>query len=210
MTDKQKLEQLFSEQEYLVLAVTLDDGTAWPVPVRMRTGDGKTDDTAALSLAFDVAAKLGQNVFLPTGSYIVTDFVVVCLPAAFPFSPSFCSFVGLSSKFLLNLLPDPRWFRSGWFLLVADRGIWQGKSSSPTCSLYSSVLQAFQDELSPRPMIRVGHEGDVGSVEISDLLFTARGPTLALIGVEWNIKGDHPGSAAMWGALTPNCIKSRL
>jgi hypothetical protein len=41
MTDKQKLEQLFSEQEYLVLAVTLDDGSPWPVPVRMRTGDGK-------------------------------------------------------------------------------------------------------------------------------------------------------------------------
>ena len=42
MTDEQKLEQLFSEQEYLVLAVTLDDGTAWPVPVRIRTSDGKT------------------------------------------------------------------------------------------------------------------------------------------------------------------------
>jgi hypothetical protein len=41
MTDEQKLEQLFSEQEYLVLAVTLDDGTPWAVPVRMRTGDGK-------------------------------------------------------------------------------------------------------------------------------------------------------------------------
>lgn len=40
MTDQQKLEQLFSEQEYLVLAVTLDDGTPWSTPVRIREHDG--------------------------------------------------------------------------------------------------------------------------------------------------------------------------
>ena len=40
MTDKQKLEQLFSEQMYMLLAVTLDDGTPWAVPVRIREHDG--------------------------------------------------------------------------------------------------------------------------------------------------------------------------
>lgn len=36
MTDKEKLEQLFSEQNYMILAVTLDDGTPWAVPVRIK------------------------------------------------------------------------------------------------------------------------------------------------------------------------------
>jgi predicted pyridoxine 5'-phosphate oxidase superfamily flavin-nucleotide-binding protein len=36
MTDTQRLEQLFSEQKYMVFAVVLDDGTPWVVPVRIR------------------------------------------------------------------------------------------------------------------------------------------------------------------------------
>lgn len=36
MTDNEKLEQLFSEQQYMILAVTLDDGTPWAVPVRIK------------------------------------------------------------------------------------------------------------------------------------------------------------------------------
>lgn len=36
MTDKQKLEQLFSEQQFMVLAVMLDDETPWAVPVRVQ------------------------------------------------------------------------------------------------------------------------------------------------------------------------------
>ena len=49
-------------------------------------------------------------------------------------------------------------------------------------------------------MIRVGSPGDKGSVEISDLLFTASGPTAGLVAVEWNIEADSKGSAGMWGA----------
>ena len=36
MTDKEKLEQLLSEQKFMVLAVTLDDDTPWAVPVRIK------------------------------------------------------------------------------------------------------------------------------------------------------------------------------
>ena len=35
MDDKQKLEQFLSEQQFMVLAVTLADGTPWAVPVRI-------------------------------------------------------------------------------------------------------------------------------------------------------------------------------
>lgn len=36
MTDNEKLEQLLSEQQYMVLAVMLDDGTPWVIPVRIQ------------------------------------------------------------------------------------------------------------------------------------------------------------------------------
>lgn len=48
-------------------------------------------------------------------------------------------------------------------------------------------------------MVKVGNPGDEGPVEISDLLFTARGPTAGLVAMEWNIKSSSPGNAAMWG-----------
>ena len=48
-------------------------------------------------------------------------------------------------------------------------------------------------------MVRVGNSGNVGTVELSDLLFTARGPTAGLVAMEWNLKGTSRGAAGMWG-----------
>ncbi|KAK3325001.1 hypothetical protein B0H66DRAFT_587854 [Apodospora peruviana] len=45
--------------------------TGWIAPTAK--GDGVTDDTAALHLAFTLASEQGKAVFLPIGSYIVTD-----------------------------------------------------------------------------------------------------------------------------------------
>ncbi len=56
----------------------------------------------------------------------------------------------------------------------------------------------FQDESNPYLLVRVGKDGEKGSMEIQDLLFTTRGPTAGLIAVEWNIEADTQGSAAMW------------
>jgi hypothetical protein len=50
----------------------------------------------------------------------------------------------------------------------------------------------------PQVLIKVGQAGDVGSVEMQDLLFTTRGATAGLILVEWNIEADAVGSAALW------------
>ncbi|KAK1835559.1 glycoside hydrolase family 55 protein [Podospora conica] len=116
-------------------------------------GDGRTDDTAALNLAFRLAAEKKQPVFLPAGSYIVTDTV---------FIPKDSIIVGAC-----------------WSQIVAS-----GKR--------------FEDMANPRPMIKVGNPGDEGPVEISDLLFTARGPTAGLVAMEWNIKSSSQGNAAMW------------
>ncbi|KAG6001336.1 hypothetical protein E4U21_004434 [Claviceps maximensis] len=56
----------------------------------------------------------------------------------------------------------------------------------------------FEDASDPKVMLKVGNDGDVGPIEMQDLIFTNRGPTAGLIMVEWNVRADRPGSAALW------------
>jgi hypothetical protein len=37
MTDQEQLNKFLAEQKYMVIAVTLDDGTPWATPVRIKT-----------------------------------------------------------------------------------------------------------------------------------------------------------------------------
>ncbi|GAB7356620.1 hypothetical protein MBLNU459_g7342t1 [Dothideomycetes sp. NU459] len=70
-------------------------------------------------------------------------------------------------------------------------------------SAWSQIQAAgayFEDASNPQPVVRVGNDGDVGSVEISDMLFTVTGSTAGAILMEWNIHEDTQGSAAMWDA----------
>lgn len=56
----------------------------------------------------------------------------------------------------------------------------------------------FGDANNPRPVVQVGNPGDVGSIEISDLLFTVQAPTPGAILMQWNVKAASQGSAGMW------------
>lgn len=56
----------------------------------------------------------------------------------------------------------------------------------------------FQDATSPKVMLQVGSDGNIGDIEMQDLIFTSRGLTAGLIIVEWNIRAASPGSAALW------------
>ena len=49
-------------------------------------------------------------------------------------------------------------------------------------------------------MWRVGNPGELGTVEISDIVFETQGPCPGAILVEWNIKQATPGHAGMWDA----------
>lgn len=51
-------------------------------------------------------------------------------------------------------------------------------------------------------MLKVGNVGDVGSMEMQDLIFTTQGPTAGAILVEWNIQAKSAGSAGLWGELS--------
>lgn len=57
---------------------------------------------------------------------------------------------------------------------------------------------AFQDQNKPKPVFQVGQPGDVGNVEMSDLIFETRGAQPGAILVEWNVKGASQGSAGLW------------
>ncbi|KAM7183947.1 glucan 1,3-beta-glucosidase [Naviculisporaceae sp. PSN 640] len=56
----------------------------------------------------------------------------------------------------------------------------------------------FGDAENPKVMVRVGDPDESGSMEISDMLFTVKGPTAGAILMEWNILADQQGSAGMW------------
>lgn len=59
----------------------------------------------------------------------------------------------------------------------------------------------FSNIHTPHAVVKVGNTGDVGIVELQDLLFTVRGATAGAVILEWNIHESSPGSAAMWGTL---------
>jgi hypothetical protein len=57
---------------------------------------------------------------------------------------------------------------------------------------------SFADPTKPLVMVRVGNEGDTGSVQIQDMLFTVQGSTAGCILMEWNIAESSQGSAMMF------------
>ncbi|KAH8898176.1 pectin lyase-like protein [Thozetella sp. PMI_491] len=56
----------------------------------------------------------------------------------------------------------------------------------------------FKDQANPKPVFQVGQAGDVGAVEMSDLIFETAGPQPGAILVEWNVKESSQGAAGMW------------
>ncbi|KAK2742694.1 hypothetical protein FQN57_005149 [Myotisia sp. PD_48] len=73
----------------------------------------------------------------------------------------------------------------------------------------------FENERQPRAVVEVGKPGDVGVIEIQDMMFTVSGPTVGAVLVEWNVHESIQGSVAMWdshfrvgGAIGSNLQKS--
>ncbi|KAK3393387.1 hypothetical protein B0H63DRAFT_531127 [Podospora didyma] len=54
------------------------------------------------------------------------------------------------------------------------------------------------DMKSPKVMVQVGNKGDVGKMEITDMLFSVRGATAGAVLMEWNVAAVTQGAAAMW------------
>ncbi len=58
--------------------------------------------------------------------------------------------------------------------------------------------KAFKDQSNPKPVFQVGQGGDVGEVEISDLIFETAGPQPGAILMQWNVAESSQGAAGLW------------
>ncbi|KAI1773231.1 pectin lyase-like protein [Hypoxylon cercidicola] len=56
----------------------------------------------------------------------------------------------------------------------------------------------FSDMANPKVMVQVGNPGDIGTIEIIEMLFSVRGNTAGAILMEWNVAASEQGAAAMW------------
>ncbi|KAH9934692.1 glycoside hydrolase family 55 protein [Fomitopsis serialis] len=57
---------------------------------------------------------------------------------------------------------------------------------------------AFEDQTNPLPVVQVGAPGSSGIMEISNMVFTTKGPAAGAIVVEWNVNSPAQGGAGMW------------
>ncbi|KAI0097347.1 glycoside hydrolase family 55 protein [Nemania sp. FL0031] len=88
---------------------------------------------------------------------------------------------------------------AGSYILTSTVTIPPGsKIVGETWSQIAAYGPYFQDASNPKVMLRVGNPGDIGDVEMQDLIFTTVGPTAGAVLVEWNIKAASPGSAGLW------------
>ncbi|KAK4101429.1 glycoside hydrolase family 55 protein, partial [Parathielavia hyrcaniae] len=55
----------------------------------------------------------------------------------------------------------------------------------------------FQDASNPKVLIKVGEPGQVGGVEMQDLIITTKGPTAGAVLIEWNVRAESKGAAAL-------------
>ncbi|KAK4202936.1 glucan 1,3-beta-glucosidase, partial [Triangularia verruculosa] len=91
------------------------------------------------------------------------------------------------------------YFPSGIYLV-------QGTVTFPTGSQIQgsgwSQIQAtgsyFSDMANPKVVVLVGEPGDVGTMEIADMLFGTKGATAGAIMMEWNVHESSQGAAALW------------
>ncbi len=68
-------------------------------------------------------------------------------------------------------------------------------------SLWSQILGSgfyFSDAKNPKVMVQVGNKGDVGTMEITEMLFSVRGATAGAVLMEWNVAAVSQGAAGMW------------
>ncbi|OAQ61839.1 exo-beta-1,3-glucanase [Pochonia chlamydosporia 170] len=57
---------------------------------------------------------------------------------------------------------------------------------------------SFNNPAHPKPVFKIGKPGDVGIVEISDLIFETQGPQPGAILMEWNVGATSKGSTGLW------------
>ncbi|KAH7219761.1 pectate lyase superfamily protein-domain-containing protein [Fusarium oxysporum] len=99
--------------------------------------------------------------------------------------------------------------------------------------IITDTVEIPVDPLKPRVTVRVGLPGQVGVVEIQNMMMTVKGATAGAIMMEWNVHESGQGSAGLWdthfrvggaagtdltvkdcpklsGKVNPNCVAASL
>ncbi|KAM3501681.1 hypothetical protein MY11210_009307 [Beauveria gryllotalpidicola] len=88
---------------------------------------------------------------------------------------------------------------AGTYILTSTIVIPPGsKIVGETWSQLAASGPYFSNANNPKVMLQVGQAGQIGNVEMQDLLFTTHGPTAGAILVQWNIKAESQGAAGLW------------
>ncbi|KAL5612692.1 hypothetical protein BROUX41_004219 [Berkeleyomyces rouxiae] len=58
--------------------------------------------------------------------------------------------------------------------------------------------KSFKDQANPKPLFRVGKPGDVGNVEITELMFETAGAQPGAIMMEWNLESETASKSGLW------------
>lgn len=92
-------------------------------------------------------------------------------------------------------------FDAGTYLITSTITIPAG--TQVVGEAWSTIMgsgSAFEDYNNPQVVVRVGEPGSEGIVEITDMIFTARGPAAGAIIVEWNVHdpSGQQGAAGTW------------
>ncbi|KAI8958788.1 glycoside hydrolase family 55 protein [Daldinia sp. FL1419] len=64
--------------------------------------------------------------------------------------------------------------------------------------LLMATGKKFADQNKPTPVFQVGEAGDIGDVEMSDLIIETKGSLPGAILMQWNLAGSENGAAGMW------------
>lgn len=66
---------------------------------------------------------------------------------------------------------------------------------------YSVILgsgSSFSDINNPQPVLQIGHAGETGSVELSDIIMSTQGPTAGAILVQYNLASPSSSPSGLW------------
>ncbi|KAI5124386.1 hypothetical protein M0805_008989 [Coniferiporia weirii] len=92
-------------------------------------------------------------------------------------------------------------FDQGTYLVTSTITIPAGtQMTGEAWSVIMGSGSAFSDMNNPQPVIRAGDTNSQGVLEISDIIFTTRGPAAGAILLEWNVHdpSGQQGAAGMW------------
>ncbi|KAE8213782.1 hypothetical protein CF327_g2736 [Tilletia walkeri] len=173
-------------------------------------GNGVTDDTKALQRSID-RAKVHNIVWIPHGTYIVTSTLHIH-PGIRIVGEAFSVLMGAGEFF--NDIDNPQVvFRFGHKCgePVKKRNIkeqeWAPGEEEDFDSEDEDDDESSGDEGERTRRWANDHPEEHGRVEVSDLIFSTRGPAAGAIVVEWNLRGpknlmdpEKQGSVAMWDA----------